>query len=164
MDLSNPVASGLPGGFIELQTPSNQYLAVLPSEPTKYRLDAEVVGGELVFTIKTPNTGVRGVGTALFGLMWQKHGSQVNVIRSCWVAGDPATPEDNLDTNLMQFLAAYQIYRTGGMGVLDSQLRAALDDTWTGKRAKGLGFSKVAVGRTVGSEGAWWTVELLFFN
>lgn len=161
-DLANPVNTVLPGGFIELRSDPNRYWAVLPSDPVTYRLVAEVNSGELSFTIKTPSGGQRGVGTGLFALLWVKLGSQVKSIHSSWVAADPAVPGQALDTNLKQFNAAYQKYRAAGRSVVDSQKTAALDDTWTGKRAKGLGLGNITIGVLFGPEGAWDTVEVVF--
>ena len=160
-DLAAPVARDLPGGYIELRSDANRYWAVLPSDPETYRLVAEVIAGELAFTIKTPRGGRPGVGTGLFGLMWAKLGGRANSIHSSWVTRDPAIPGQALDTNLKQFNAAYQKYRAAGMGVMDAQ-RAAAVDTWTGKRAKNLGFTKITIPVALGSDGDWNTVEVVF--
>ncbi len=48
------------------------------------------------------------------------------------------------------------------MSVSESQRKAALDDTWTGKRAKNLQLTTVTVILAFGPEGAWDTVEIVF--
>jgi hypothetical protein len=157
----NPAPGVLPGGFVLQTDVYPHWLATHPSDPTKYKLDAEVDSGVLGFTIKTPNGGM-GVGTRLFAAMWASFGSQIKGIRGSWVQGDPANPDANLDTNLKQFIAAYVKYRAAGMSVMDAQRRAALDDTWTGKRAKGVGFKTVTIESAIGPDAKWFTVEVLF--